>query len=241
MKNLFIAFLVALSFSSCGGDDSSNGNNSGLSNTPQAKAEFDNSNLGIYKGVFSGSSGYITVNVKNNGAINATFILDGVNYNFTTTETVSESGNISNLTFTSGAMSFDLDISNNGEVIIASQLVFPNHPNATINLVKEYSDLQVRCYEGTFTGTSSSEPTNGVLNVVTVDNFVTGLAHPSDSEDASFLEGTNQNNSLSGTYGDQSSGGTFLGQINGNSISGTWQSTNAANPGSGTWSGQRKL
>lgn len=241
MKNLLLIFLFALSLLSCSSDNSSNSNNSGLSNAPLAKAEFDSSNLGIYKGVFTGSSGVITVNIKNDGFINAKMIIDGTTYNFTTTETVSDTGNISNLTFTSGAISFDLDISNNGEVIIASQVNFPNHPNATINLVKEYSDSQVRCYEGTFTGTSSGEPTSGALNVVVVDTFVTGLAYPNGSDDASFLEGTNQNNSLSGIYGEPNLGGTFLGQINGNSVSGTWQSTNAANPGSGTWSGQRKL
>lgn len=236
MKNIFTVLFLSMFLLSCSNDDTSNSNSSGTVDVPLAKAEFDASNLGIYKGVFTGSSGVITINIKNDGAVNAKMIIDGVVHLFTTTESVSETGNISGLTFISGDMSFDLTISNNGENVEASALAFPGHPNATLNILKEYSDQLVRCYEGSFSGTAS-----GVLNVITVDNFVSGLAYANNAEDAYFLNGTLSGTTLSGTYGSDPTEGNFSGTISGNNLSGTWQSINPDNPGSGTWTAQRTL
>ena len=236
MKKLFLLLLVSTFLISCSSDSSSENSGPTLSNTPLAKAEFDNSNLGIYKGVFTGSSGIITVNIKNDGNINAILVLDNVSYTFTTTETVSDTGDISALTFTSGAMSFDLNISNNGETIETTALIFPTHPTATISIVKEYSDMLVKCYQGTFTGTSS-----GVLNVITIDNSVYGLAYPNEAEDASYLSGMINGTALTGTYGSDPVQGNFSGAISGNTITGAWESIDTQNPGSGNWTAQRTL
>ncbi len=236
MKKLLTLLLVSTILISCSSDSSSDNSGPTLSNTPLAKAEFDNSNLGIYKGVFTGSSGIITVNIKNDGNINAILVLDNVSYTFTTTETVSDTGDISALTFTSGAMSFDLNISNNGETIETTALIFPTHPTATISIVKEYSDMLVKCYQGTFTGTSS-----GVLNVITIDNSVYGLAYPNEAEDASYLSGMINGTALTGTYGSDPVQGNFSGAISGNTITGAWESIDTQNPGSGNWTAQRTL
>ncbi len=236
MKKLFTLLFAITFLFSCSSDSSSDSNTAGLSNTPLAKAQFDTSNLGIYKGVFTGSSGTITVNIKNDGNVNATLVLDGVSSTFTTTEQVNETGAIEALTFTSGTMSFDLNISNNGDTVTATALVFPSHPNATLNILKEYSDLQVKCYEGNYTGTST-----GILNIVTVDDFVSGLIYPTGAEDAMFMEGTSDGSVLSGTYGVGLDAGTFLGNLTGNAMSGTWVNSSPENPASGNWTAQRKL
>jgi hypothetical protein len=237
MKKLFLLLLVSTFLISCSSDSSSDNSGPNLSNTPLAKAEFDNSNLGIYKGVFTGSSGIITVNIKNNeGNINAILVLDNVTYTFASTESISNTGDISDLTFISGAMSFDLSISNNGENITVSAMNFPNHPTATISIVKEYSNMQVKCYQGTFTGTSS-----GVLNVITIDNSVYGLAYPNEAEDASYLSGIINGTALTGTYGSDPVQGNFSGAISGNTITGAWESIDTQNPGSGNWTAQRTL
>lgn len=235
MKKLLLAVMIATMAISCSGDSKSD---NGTTPTPGAKAEFDSSNLGLYKGVFVGSSGVITLNIKNDGAVNAKLVLDGVTFNFTTSETVGDSGDISNLTFISGDKSFDISISGNGENVTASAINFPGHPNATLNILKEYSDQVVHCYEGTFTGSST-----GILNVMTVDNFVSGLAFPTGAEDAYFLEGTRTESNMTGTYGEPApgDGGTFTGTISGNNISGAWQSTATGSSDSGTWTATRTL
>lgn len=234
MKKLFTLLFVTSILISCSSDSDSSG--SSLSETPSALAQFDNTNLGIYKGVFTGSSGYITINIKNNGAVNATLVLDGVSSTFTTTEEVNETGAIEALTFTSGAMSFDLNISNSGEEVSAVALIFPNHPNATLNILKEYSDIIVKCYEGNYTGTSA-----GVLNIVTSENYVGGLIFPNGAEDATFLNGSIDGSALSGFYGEGPDAGTFMGNISGNTMSGTWANNSQQNPATGNWTAQRKL
>lgn len=236
IKKLFTLLFATAFLFSCSSDSSSDSNTTGLSNTPLAKAEFDASNLGIYKGIFTGSSGTIIINIKNDGNVNATLVLDGVSSTFTTTEQVNETGAIDALTFTSGTMSFDLNISNNGENIGATGLIFPNHPNATLNILKEYSDLQVKCYEGNYTGAST-----GILNFVTSDDYVSGLIFPTGAEDAMFLDGSSDGSTLSVRYGEGQDAGTFSGNLTGNSMSGTWTNTSPENPASGNWTAQRKL
>ena len=114
MKKLFSLLFIVTFLISCSKDSSSDSTPS-LSNTPIAKLEYDSSNFGIYKGIFTGSSGIITINIKNDGSLNATMVLDGTTYTFTTTETVAENQAISSLTFTSGAMSFDFNTDANGD------------------------------------------------------------------------------------------------------------------------------
>ncbi len=237
MKKLItLLFAITIMFS-CSSDSSSDSNSNVLATTPLAQAEFDSSNLGIYKGVFTGSSGNITVNIMNDGNVNATLVLDGVSSTFTTTEEVSGNGDISSLTFTSGGMSFDIDISNNGETADVSALNIPGHPNAAMIIVKEYSDIIVKCYQGTFTGTSS-----GVFNIMTSENNVYGLVYPSGAEDAYYLSGLiNETTILSGVYENGTEGGYFVGNLSGNTLNGTWESTEEQDSSSGNWSGIRTL
>ena len=90
MKKLFSLLFIVTFLISCSKDSSSDSSTPILSDTPLAKAEYDSSNFGIYKGIFTGSSGIITINIKNDGSLNATMVLDGTTYTFTTTETVAE-------------------------------------------------------------------------------------------------------------------------------------------------------
>jgi hypothetical protein len=235
MKKLFPLLFILTFFVSCSSDSSSDSSPS-LSNTPLAKEQYDNSNFGIYKGVFTGSSGTITVNIKNDGNVNAILKIDGVSSTFTITEEVIENESIVDLTFTSGNMSFDLNISENGNIVEAIALNFPSHPNATLNILKEFSYSQVKCYEGSYTGTST-----GTINIITEENFVSGLVFPTEAEDAIFLEGANDGTQLSGYYGEGLDAGTFMGNITGNTMSGTWTNISQQNPASGNWTAQRKL
>lgn len=231
MKKLFTCFFICIVIIGCSSDSSSDSSPS-LTNTPTAKAEYDSSNYGIYKGVFIGSTGNVFINIMNDGNINARLVIDGVTYNFTTTVQVALNQAIDGLTFTSGDMSFTVDVSANGDDISVISSNIPGHLGATFNVIKEYSTDLVRCYEGSYTGTDQ-----GTFNMITIDTEVYGLTHPNVAESETyFLNGSLEGNAISGSY----EGGTFIGTLSGNSMSGTWQNQGQEQD-QGTWSGHRTL
>ncbi|RZJ29970.1 MAG: hypothetical protein EOO48_06200 [Flavobacterium sp.] len=227
MKKFMMFSLLGLFFVSCSSDDSGSGPE--LVSSPDAKAAYDNSNFGIYKGVFVGSSGVVFIDINNNGALTATMNIDGTTHNFTTTETTTEGSAINGLTFTSGSMSFDFNVDNTGDSPYLTNMNFPGHPNADVYLLKEYSDALVECYKGTFSGDDS-----GVFNLIISDGEIYGLAKSDGDDSALEIDGSVTGSNISGTF----ENGGFVGTKSGNSVSGTWQ--NIANE-SGNFSGQRKL
>ena len=92
MKKLLVKLFLCTTiiFSSCSENDPSILINDIAEETPDALSQFDNSNFGIYKGVFVGSSGTILVNINNNGLLSVSLTIDGVNYPFTSSETITE-------------------------------------------------------------------------------------------------------------------------------------------------------
>jgi hypothetical protein len=232
MKKLFTLLFATAFLFSCSSDSSSDSNTVGLSNTPLAKAEFDSSNFGIYKGVIIGSSGVITINIKNDGNINATLLIDGVSTTYSSVEEVTLNQPITNLTFTSNNNTFDVNVSASGDDISVVSSNITGHLDATFNVVKEYATDLVKCYQGTYTGASD----NGVFNIIILDQDLYGLSQSNafPETDTLFLNGGYIDNVISGTF----SGGTFVGTTSGNTISGSWQNTSQE---SGTWTGQRTL
>ena len=77
LKTIF-SLLTLLSILSCSNSDSNGDSNQYLSQVPLAKSQYDNSNFGIYKGVFIGSSGTIILDLSNStNSFTATLIIDG--------------------------------------------------------------------------------------------------------------------------------------------------------------------
>lgn len=233
MKKIILLLVFSIALSGC--SDDSNDNNtppddSTLSTAPEAKVEYDASNYGVYKGIFVGSTGTVYVNINNSGSVSAKMIIDGTAYTFTTSESVTNGQNITALTFSNGSSSFDFTVLADGENPLIDNLNISGHPNATVQIFKEYSFAHIKCYLGTFSGDSS-----GVLNIATTsDGYVLGLALPNDQTYAIYMDGSITGNSISGTF----EGGSFTGTINNNAISGTWQNSV---PENGTWTGTRKL
>lgn len=230
MKKIFTLLLIGIFCIGCS-SDSSDSNSSSLSNTPMAKADYDTKNFGIYKGVFSGSSGTILINIKNDSdAIKAVLVIDGTTYNFTCTEDATLDQAIIGLTFTSGDMSFDVNVSTTGNDIAVVSSTIPDHPGATFNIIKEYSTDLVRCYQGTYSGGDQ-----GVFNLIVIDQEVYGLSRSNDPEsEAFFLSGSFIENEIEGSF----DGGSFTGSMSGNNISGQWQNNFQE---SGNWTGRRTL
>lgn len=231
MKKIITLAVIGLFFLSCSNDNSSSNPNP-LSETPQAKAEFDNSNFGIYKGVFVGSSGVLSVNIKNDNTISAKLVLDGTTHNFTTTENVTQNQDIVGLTFTSGNMSFDFGVHADGSNPIISNIEIEGHTLASIEIIKEESTAIVKCYEGTFSGSDS-----GVFNVMISNGYIYGLGKSNNDNASGAIFGTVINNAINAIAGDVT---TISGIVSGDNISGTWLETDNPSHG-GTWTGHRTL
>ena len=223
LSSLFLC--ATLFFISC----SKNDDTTNPTETPTAKAQYDNSNFGIYKGVFVGSSGIIILDISNSGTTTATLIVNGVTYNFTTTQTVQQ-GQATTLNFVSGANSFTFTVAANGANPTITNLIINGHPNAAILVVKETSTALVKCFEGNYTGGDA-----GVFNAVIYNNLIKGLAK-SNTNVTYVVSGTVTNNQINAT-GTVTSGATFIGTLSGNNTTGTWTNTPAAL--NGTWSGVR--
>lgn len=204
-----------------------------LSTTPTAKAAYDNSNFGIYKGVFVGSSGTVIVNIKNDNAVNAVLKIDGVITVYTPTETVSE-GEITYLTFTNGTNSFEFYVNAEGNTPEISNINIAGHPNAAVNLLKEMSDALVECFEGTYAGDDSGVFNIAVINWSAAESEIAGLAHSTPDDETFWVWGSINNNVIDGSF----SGGSYSGNRVGNNLAGAW--TNSLSE-SGTWTGTRTL
>ncbi len=232
MKKIIILLVFSMAFASCSDDsnDTTTPDDNSLSTAPEAKAEFDASNYGVYKGIFVGSTGTVYVNINNNGSVSAKMIIDGTSYNFTTSEAVTNGQVTSGLTFTNGSSSFDFNVLGDGENPLIDNLNISGHANASVQIFKEYSFAHIKCYLGTFSGDSS-----GIFNLATTsDGYVLGLAVPNDDTNAIYMDGSIEGTSITGTF----EGGSFSGTVSGNTISGTWQNSV---PENGSWTGTRKL
>ncbi|MBX2934484.1 MAG: hypothetical protein KF825_09575 [Ferruginibacter sp.] len=237
---LLLLPLTVLMFSACKKSDDNNPGGS-FSNIPNAKVAFNNSNYGVYKGVFTGSSGNIEINVNNDNTLNAVLEIDGVTSTYTSAQTVAQN-QASTITFTSGANSFVFSTTATGGNPTITGINIAGHPNSGISLLKEKSDSLVKCYEGTFRSDHSSGTFNMVINagVMNGDYKENGDPFPPPK-----MIGTLTNNQLSAfsedpvihlpdcTYKGTMITGTI--SSNGQTISGTYSNCY----GSGTWTGER--
>ena len=139
----------------------SNDNNDTLADKSDAKAIYDNSNYGIYKGVFVGSSGTLMINVNNDNSLSANLKIDGTNYDFTSTQTI-QPNQATSVNFTNGSHSFTFSVDANGANPTVSNISMAGHPNAVAAVAKETSQSVIRCYEGTYTGADEG----GVFNLL---------------------------------------------------------------------------
>lgn len=224
VRLLSLAFLFLLGACSKKNDRSNNN----LTDTPTAKAQHDNSNYGIYKGIFVGSSGIIIININNDNTISALLKVDGVTYDFTTTQTIQQN-QATTVNFVSGNNSFTFSVSSNGANPAITDLVINGHPNAAILVVKEMSTALVKCYEGTFSGGDT-----GIFNAIIYNNIIKALVKNSGNV-TDIASGTVLNNQINA--GAVTSGASFNGTVSGNNTSGTWANTGANL--SGSWSGIR--
>ncbi|HEX9980902.1 MAG TPA: hypothetical protein VGB50_10115, partial [Flavobacterium sp.] len=134
------------------------------------------------------------------------------------------------LTFKNGGDSFDFYVGATGNNPFITDIDISGHPQASMELLKEFSDAMVRCYEGEFSGGDS-----GVFNLIIFENEIYGLAKGVDDDGPFYVEGIiNDDNTVTGSF----EGGAFSGELNGNNIGGIWQNIV---PENGNWNAHRTL
>ncbi|MBL7851647.1 MAG: hypothetical protein JNN04_12150 [Cyclobacteriaceae bacterium] len=223
---LVLAILSLTLWASCSSDSTSPA--SSFSGSPDAKASEDAKSGGIYKGVIAGSSGYFAV-VLQSGLTHIKVTMDGESRTLTTTGLASwVSGEpIKNVVFASGDWQATFSVGAAGNTPSISFSI-PGHTDPRVALLKEYSNGQVRLYEGSYTGTSS-----GTWNFLTQGPALTGVSRSQDGNSSLTFYGFVNENSL--TLDVVEGTGTF----SGDNVSGTWSLSGSAD--SGTWTGKRVM
>ncbi|ESU29388.1 hypothetical protein FLJC2902T_07870 [Flavobacterium limnosediminis JC2902] len=233
MKKIIFLLILSIPFFSCSNNDNGTSDasaNEQLSSSPEALEEYDDSSYGIYKGIFVGSTGTVYINIYNGGSISAKMVIEGVTYNFKTSETAYDGKAITSLTFFNTSSSFDFNVQADGEYPTITNLNIKGHPKALVQLLKEYSFEHIKCYVGTF-----DNDENSIFNLATTSNgYILGLALQKGETEIIYMDGTFEGTKINGTF----EGGHFSGTINNNKLSGIWEDSMHKR---GNWTATRKL
>jgi hypothetical protein len=223
MKNFLVKTLLSITiiFASCSENDPLITINDSAEELPIALSQYDNSNYGIYKGVFVGSSGTILVNLNNNGVISVSLTIDGVNYPFTSSETITENQQ-TEITFAYENNSFSFTVNADGSNPLITNVSIEGHPDASIIVVKENSSYVAQLYEGSYEGIDQNND-QGTFNAIVFNGAVYILSKSSVYGSSSYASGLVDGNLVSGA---SSLGTIFSGNIENDEVmNGTWKIT----------------
>ena len=223
MKKFLVKTLLSITiiFASCSENDPLITINDSAEELPIALSQYDNSNYGIYKGVFVGSSGTILVNLNNNGVISVSLTIDGVNYPFTSSETITENQQ-TEITFAYENNSFSFTVNADGSNPLITNVSIEGHPDASIIVVKENSSYVAQLYEGSYEGIDQNND-QGTFNAIVFNGTVYILSKRSVYGSSSYASGSVDGNLVSGA---SSLGTIFSGNIENDEVmNGTWKIT----------------
>ena len=191
IKLILPVFILGILFS-CSKDDTneSAGSCETCVTAPDALAANDASVKGVYKGVFVGSTGTISIDIQNgSNTITATMVIDGVTILLTSSvEVVNGEPYLAPFTGTyngsSVSITFSVGLGGGSPTITTSNI--PGHPYAVFNVYKEYSTSLIEAFEGTY-----SEPSEtGIFNIIVARSLSkwAGIAKEDGSEEVDYLE-----------------------------------------------------
>ena len=199
--------------------------------TPEASELFNTSNFGIYKGVFVGSSGIVLINLNNNNTISASLKIDGVNYIFSTNESITENQQ-TEINFTNNGNSFVFNVSSTGTNPEITNLNIQGHPNAETILVKETSERLTKVFEGNYNGIDNDDA--GVFNAIVSGSEMYVLAFSTMYSVFYTANGSVNNENITGVT---STGTNFTGIIENDKMNGSWN--NSQSNENGNWNAER--
>ncbi len=224
LKKLFLTVLfITIGLISCSKDDAESApvyTCATCNDTPDALAANDASVQGIYKGIVVGSSGTISINIQNgSNTITATMVLDGTTVLLTSSVSVVD-GQPYVAPFTGTfngspiAITFSVGLGGSTPTVVTSDI--PGHPLAVFEIYKETSTSLIEAFQGTYSKPGES----GVFNIILSRALAKwgGVAKENGATENSEVSGTiNNNNQLI-----EDEGGTTVGTINGDVISGSF-------------------
>ncbi|MDB0039728.1 hypothetical protein N9F02_01205 [Polaribacter sp.] len=199
--------------------------------TPEASELFNTSNFGIYKGVFVGSSGIVLINLNNNNTISASLKIDGVNYIFSTNESITENQQ-TEINFTNNDNNFVFNVSSTGTNPEITNLSIQGHPNAETILVKETSERLTKVFEGNYNGIDNDDA--GVFNAIVSGSEMYVLAFSTMYSVFYTANGSVNNENITGVT---STGTNFTGIIENDKMNGSWN--NSQSNENGNWNAER--
>lgn len=247
MKKILLALLAGsmLYVTGCKKSDDSSSSSytcAACTSTPDAKAAYDNSSKGVYKGTVVGSTGTIKFDIGNHDStITATMIIDGTTV--TLTASVSWTSGVSYVSDFTGTMggspvTIHFSVGADGSNPIVTSADIPGHPGAVLAIAKETSTNLLKCFEGTYKSDDGSS--TGTLNLflstslkkwhATSKSSSGGGGNPVDGD----FDGTSKLTATS------SGGGVIEGTLSGDIINGTFLVGTGAGD-KGTWTCKRTL
>lgn len=226
-----LPLMAVLSLVSCSSDDSGKSNEPDYvcetcSQTPDALAVNDNSIKGVYKGIFVGSTGTISIDIQNgSNIITATLVIDGDTIVLTSDVTVVEGETFVapfTGTYNGSPISVTLSVGSGGSnpTMVSSDI--PGHPNAVFELYKETSTSMIEAFEGTYSSTNGDE---GTFNIVLSRSLGLwgGIAKENGENELDHIDGTVD---ADGTI--TADNGIEMGDIDGDELNGSFQDNNNA-------------
>lgn len=228
-----LLFIVVVSFVQCS-KKGSGGNNPWQDSIPTAEVKYDNSNFGVYRGVFVGSKGFVTVGLNNNGTLHAQVKVDGQGYDLGTSQNVELNKPVS-INFANSVMSFTFSCDADGSNPVVSNIVFAGHPKAQVVMLKALSNRMVDLWQCTYKENAAGGETGIFMFGST--NTTVGLGADDKLNTIFKITGGNIGNHLTLTANMSGGVTTISGDVSADikTVSGTFSNSR----GSGTWTGTR--
>ena len=181
--------------------------------------------------MFVGSSGIVLINLNNNNTISASLKIDGVNYIFSTNESITENQQ-TEINFTNNDNSFVFNVSSTGTNPEITNLSIQGHPNAETILVKETSERLTKVFEGNYNGIDNDDA--GVFNAIVSGSEMYVLAFSTMYSVFYTANGSVNNENITGVT---STGTNFTGIIENDKMNGSWN--NSQSNENGNWNAER--
>ncbi len=237
MKNLVLMlflFSLAFAYQGCEKDNEEDDDQNVCAQcavTPEAKAAYDESSAGVYKGIVTGSSGTLVFYVGNEGnEIKALLAFDGKSAvltsqsfaDWTPGEAITDA--LFTGTLDNQAIQATFSVSANG-LNPSVNLSIPGH-SIYVAVFKETSEVLVKSFEGRYTGDET-----GALNILFSGDEFTVLTNGQVMARRTKLV----NGKIQFTYSETKVAGEFITE---DLLKGTWQNQDGEK---GTWEAKRTL